>query len=172
MDKIRDTANSLARTFIVEVMGRRSPAIGFHVGICTGAESVIQPAQEINYQEIMGNILSGLKRQKNSSVIIVCEGESPGLSYEIQEVLKEQYKHQANVCILGHIQRGGKPSSLDRFLASQMGHLAVVSLIKGNFPMATCYQKGEITLFPLKECLKKRSDYTLYSPEIIKKLSI
>ena len=92
VDKIRDTANSHERIFIVEVMGRKSPAIALHVGVCTGAENIVFPSEKIKINEIHKDIQRGIERGKSSSIIIVAEGEKPGLSYEVQSQLKKQFK--------------------------------------------------------------------------------
>lgn len=172
VDKIRDTAHSHARTFIVEVMGRKSPAIAMHVGIGTGAENIVFPTEKINYEEIASDINRGISRGKSSSIIIAAEGESPGLSYEVQKILTEKYNISAHVCILGHIQRGGSPSGLDRFLASRMGYMSVKALQDGNYPMVTGFIKGSVTLVPFQDCLGKKVEYLPEYLETIKALSI
>ena len=85
VDKIRDTASSHDRTFIVEVMGRRSPAIAIHVGVCTGAENIVFPYKDVDYQRIADDIKRGIERGKTSSIIIVGEGDKAGLSTEVQK---------------------------------------------------------------------------------------
>jgi 6-phosphofructokinase 1 len=175
VDKIRDTASSHARTFIVEVMGRKSTAIALHVGVCTGAENIILPKKGkeiLDIKKIAADINRGIERGKNSSIIIVAEGEKPGLSHRVQKELQENYQLEAHVCILGHIQRGGNPSSLDRFLASRMGNVAVESLLAGNNCFATCFLKGEVIAVPLGNCLEKRMEYRPYYEDLAKKLSI
>ncbi|MCO4793161.1 MAG: 6-phosphofructokinase [Bacteriovoracaceae bacterium] len=175
VDKIRDTASSHARTFIVEVMGRKSSAIALHVGVCTGAENIILPSKDdsdIDFKSIAGDIKRGIKRGKNSSIIIAAEGEQPGLCHRVQNVLNDDYGIDAHVCILGHIQRGGNPSSLDRFLASRMGWVAVDGLLNGNEAFATCFIKGEVETAPLKNCLEKRNEYRPYYVDLAKALSI
>lgn len=172
VDKIRDTAHSHARTFIVEVMGRKSPAIALHVGVCTGAENIVFPSKEVDYDQISGDIQRGLKRGKSSSIIICAEGEEPGLSYKIQENLKKSSGIDAHVCILGHIQRGGNPSAIDRFLASRMGYVAVQALLEGSTPVATAYVKGEVIPVPLENSLKKKDDYLPHFVELARALSI
>ena len=173
VDKIRDTASSHARTFIVEVMGRKSSAIALHVGVCTGAENIVLPTHpETIINEIASDIQRGIERGKNSSIIITAEGETPGISHRIQKTLKEEHNLDAHVCILGHIQRGGNPSSLDRFLASRMGSAAVESILEGNKCFATCFIKGEVEAAPLAKCLEKRMEYRPYYEELAKKLSI
>jgi 6-phosphofructokinase 1 len=173
VDKIRDTASSHARTFIVEVMGRKSSAIALHVGVCTGAENIVLPSHS---ESVIGNIAKdiqrGIERGKNSSIIIAAEGETPGLCHRIQKTLKEEHQLDAHVCILGHIQRGGNPSSLDRFLASRMGNVAVETIVEGNHCFATCFVQGEVVPAPLENCLEKRDEYRPYYEELAKKLSI
>ncbi len=174
VDKIRDTAHSHARNFIVEVMGRKSHAIALHVGVCTGAENIILPQNEanINFDEIVADIKRGAQRGKNSSIIIVAEGEMPGLCYRVKEGLLQKFNINAHICILGHIQRGGGPSALDRFLASRMGFVAIQSIVEGNFPVVTGYRKGEVVAVPFEQCLEKRDDYLPHYFELIKTLSI
>lgn len=158
VDRIRDTASSHARTFLVEVMGRNSAAIAIKVGVCTGAENILLPHEKANYQKLSDDIQRGISRGKNSSIIIVAEGPVAGRSYEIQKQLKESYKLDAHVAILGHIQRGGSPSADDRFIASQMGNLAVQALMDGKFPTVTVVQQGKVALNALENCIKK-ADY-------------
>jgi 6-phosphofructokinase 1 len=172
VDKIRDTAHSHARTFIVEVMGRKSPAIALHVGVCTGAENVVFPNIEVDYDEIISDIKRGAKRGKNSSIVVVAEGEAPGLAYKIQENLFEKHKLKSHVCILGHIQRGGRPSPIDRFISSRMGYVAVKGLVSGNYPTATAYVKGEVELVSLEASLGKKAAQKPQAYELVKTLSI
>lgn len=172
VDKIRDTAHSHARTFIVEVMGRRSPAIALHVGVCCGAENIVMPNKEINLEEMASDIKRGAKRGKDSSIVIVAEGEVSGLSYQVQKQLMSEHKIDAHVCILGHIQRGGSPSPTDRFIASRMGFLAVQALKGGEQQIATTYKQGQVLISPLEECLGKKKEYLPQYMEIVKALAI
>lgn len=155
VDRIRDTAHSHARTFLVEVMGRNSSAIALKVGVCTGAENVLLPHEKVNHQKIVDDIQRGVARGKESSIIIVAEGPVGGRSYDIQHVLKDMYHMEAHVAILGHIQRGGSPTADDRFIASQMGNLAVHALIDQKFPSVTVVQNGKVMLTDLKNCITK-----------------
>lgn len=155
VDRIRDTAHSHARTFLVEVMGRNSSSIALKVGVCTGAENVLLPHEPVNHQKIIDDVQRGIARGKDSSIIIVAEGPVAGRSYEIQKVLKEQYSMDTHVVILGHIQRGGSPESNDRFIASQMGNLAVEALRAGKYPTVTVVQSGKTLLTEMKNCTKK-----------------
>jgi 6-phosphofructokinase 1 len=172
VDKIRDTANSHARTFIVEVMGRKSPAIALKVGICTGAENVVFPTTEIDYNKIAFDIDRGIKRGKTSSIIIAAEGEVEGISHSIQKNLKEKFNLAAHVCILGHIQRGGNPTPTDRLLASEMGYLSIKGIMEGKTCEATVYRNGKIVLAPLTECLRKKNEYDENEVNLLNALSI
>ncbi|MDD4973234.1 MAG: 6-phosphofructokinase [Bacteriovorax sp.] len=172
VDKLRDTANSHGRTFIVEVMGRRSPAIALKVGICTGAENVVLPTATIDYDKIAADIDRGIKRGKTSSIIIASEGEVEGVGYTIRNNLKDKFKLEAHVCILGHIQRGGNPTPTDRLIASQMGNFAVQALLAGELSSATVFLQGKVTLSPLKNCLRKKNEFDLGDVQLLTTLSI
>lgn len=163
VDRIRDTAHSHARTFLVEVMGRNSSAIALKVGVCTGAENILLPHEEVDYQRIADDVNRGVARGKESSIIIVAEGPKGGRSYQIQKTLKEEHKLDAHVAILGHIQRGGSPVATDRFIASQMGNLAVEALIEGKTAHVTVVRSGKTTLAPITECVTKQDmNFTEY----------
>lgn len=155
VDRIRDTAHSHARTFLVEVMGRNSSAIALKVGVCTGAENILLPHEKVNHQKLVDDIQRGIARGKDSSIIIVAEGPVAGRSYEIQHLLKDMYHMDTHVVILGHIQRGGSPSSNDRFIASQMGNIAVEALMAGDYPKVTVVQNGKVLLNDLANCTTK-----------------
>lgn len=172
VDRIRDTAHSHARTFLVEVMGRNSSAIAVKVGVCTGAENVLLPHEEVDYKKIHEDMERGMARGKDSSIIIVAEGPVAGRSYTIQKMLKDRYQHDAHVCILGHIQRGGSPTSNDRFIASQMGSLAVETLLSGVSGKVTVVKQGKVALEDLSVCIKKVDVALTEFQELAQKLSI
>lgn len=160
VDKIRDTAASNERTFLIEVMGAESSSIAVKVAICTGAENVLLANQKIDYEKISQAIRKGIRRGKNSSIIIVAEGDEPGRSYDISKVLHDLHDINSRVCILGHIQRGGSPSSNDRFYGSVMGKLAVESLKNGQSQHAIVVQKEVVMAIPLADCSEK-SDHAM-----------
>jgi 6-phosphofructokinase 1 len=172
VDRIRDTASSHARTFLIEVMGRNSAAIAMKVGVCTGAENILLPTEKVDYTQIVDDIKRGVARGKNSSIIIVAEGPVAGRSYEIQKTLNDDHSLKAHVCILGHIQRGGSPTLNDRFIASQMGNKAVEAIMAGNFPTATAVRDGKVLVVPLTDCLTKRNEADKASIELARALSI
>lgn len=173
VDKIRDTASSHERTFIVEVMGRHSPAIALTVGVCTGAENIVLNTKTPDYEQIRKDIVRGMKRGKNSSIIIVAEGKSPGtLAYNIRDELKEKYKITSHVCILGHIQRGGNPTPSDRLIASQMGNQAVLCLKDGQFPCAIAVQQGRVLPVSLEESTLDKNEADSILVDLARTLSI
>jgi 6-phosphofructokinase 1 len=172
VDRIRDTAHSHARTFLIEVMGRNSSAIALKVGVCTGAENVLLPHQVVDHQKIVDDVRRGVARGKDSSIVIVAEGPVAGRSYEIQHILKQDHQLDAHVAILGHIQRGGSPSADDRFIASQMGHLAVQALMDGKFPTVTVVQGGKVLLNDLENCITKADHNFIEFQKLAETLSI
>lgn len=172
VDKIRDTAHSHARTFVVEVMGRKSPAIALHVGISCGAENIVFPSDQVDYDAIYKDIKRGIDRGKQSSIIIVAEGETPGLCYDIKKTLENEYDVKSHLCILGHIQRGGKPTSIDRFRASRMGFRAVKALVEGETAAVTAYLQGDVKLVPFTNCLGGKEEYEKPFLELVKTLAI
>jgi 6-phosphofructokinase 1 len=160
VDKIRDTAQASDRTFLIEVMGARSSSIAIKVGICTGAENVLLTHEKIDYPKIANDIRRGIRRGKNSSVIIVAEGEKPGRSYDIAHILEDMHHIPSKVCVLGHIQRGGSPMSNDRFYATAMGVEAVKSLIAGQVQNAIVVRQNKVLSVPLSDCSEK-SDHAM-----------
>ena len=160
VDKIRDTAASNDRTFLIEVMGARASSIAIKVGICTGAENVLLNSEKVDYQKISDDIRRGMRRGKNSSIIIVAEGDKPGRSYDIAHTLEDLHHINSKVCVLGHIQRGGSPSSNDRFYGSVMGMMAVDTLCNGERRHAIVVRENKILAVPLKECGEK-SDHVM-----------
>ncbi len=172
IDKIRDTAFSSERTFLIEVMGARTSSIAVQVGICTGAENILLNSDEVNYEEIANDIKRGIKRGKNSSIIIVAEGEKPGRSYDIAKKLEENFQINSRVCVLGHTQRGGAPSASDRFYASLMGKKAIESLVAGKNQHAVVIKEGKVKVVDLSECSKKSDHVMTEYINIARELSI
>ena len=130
VSKLRDTATSHERAFIVEVMGRNCGDIALRSGLAIGAESILIPEIAFDLEEISEKLLRGFRRGKNHSIIIVAEGA--GDIYEISSKLKETSGFDSRVTILGHIQRGGAPSASDAVLGATMGGKAVEVLLEGK----------------------------------------
>jgi 6-phosphofructokinase 1 len=171
IDKIRDTALSHDRVFLVEVMGKNSAALAQRIAVCSGAEMAILPNVPIPYHDISTVIDRGLKRGKKSSIFIVAEGHTSGRGQEVKEEILKRFNIDSHVCILGHIQRGGAPATQDRFYATQMGLAAVEALAttKLGGPMAAVVRKSEVMMVLLKDCLQKNMQS---SAEIAKSISI
>ncbi|MDR1616156.1 MAG: 6-phosphofructokinase [Syntrophomonadaceae bacterium] len=130
INRIRDTASSHGRVFIIEVMGRHCGEIALSAGVAGGAESILIPEINNDLREVVNKIKQGAKRGKLYSIVLVAEGA--GSTYEIKEILAEQTGMDVKVIILGHIQRGGTPSAADRILASAMGKAAVDNISEGK----------------------------------------
>ncbi|MGZ3775540.1 MAG: 6-phosphofructokinase [Pseudobdellovibrionaceae bacterium] len=131
IDKIRDTAASHDRLFIIEVMGRNSGFIASHVGLAGGAEEIFTPEGNTTVEKAIDRIKDAISRGKTSSIIVTAEGQKPGRAYDLADAIRKKSGMDAKVCILGHQQRGGSPSAADRILASRMGAAAVDALLKG-----------------------------------------
>jgi len=133
IDKIRDTANSHDRVFFIEVMGRHSGFIAIHSGIGGGAELVMVPETSTTIQDVIDTLNQGRDKEKTSAIVIVAEGDEQGNAHEIaNKVMSKLPKLDIRVSTLGHLQRGGSPTSLDRILASRLGLAAVEGLINGK----------------------------------------
>src|SRR5215210_6740026 len=134
IDKIRDTADAHDRLFIIEVLGRDAGYIALHSGIATGAEHIIIPERKTDIEMVIASLLEKERRKKMVNMIVVAEGGDFGGGNEIARIVKTRLPNiDTRVCILGHIQRGGSPSCLDRLIASRMGYHAVESLLQGRY---------------------------------------
>jgi len=133
IDKIRDTADAHDRLFIIEVMGRDAGYIALHSGIATGAEHILIPERKTDIEELVSSLQEKERRKKLVNMVVVAEGDEFGGANEVAKVVKERLPFMdTRVCILGHIQRGGSPTCLDRLIASRMGYAAVESLLEGR----------------------------------------
>jgi 6-phosphofructokinase 1 len=133
IDKIRDTADAHDRLFIIEVMGRDAGYIALHSGIATGAEHILIPERKTDIEELIASLQEKERRKKLVNMVVVAEGDEFGGANEVAKVVKERLPFaDTRVCILGHIQRGGSPTCLDRLIASRMGYAAVESLLEGR----------------------------------------
>ncbi len=130
VDKLRDTADSHDRLFFVEVMGRDAGFIALRSGIGVGAEAILVPETKTYIDDLINTLERGWKRKKTSSIIIVAEGEEEGGAYEVARKVKEKFDHyDIRVSVLGHLQRGGSPTCMDRIIASRLGLGAVEALL-------------------------------------------
>ena len=158
IDRIRDTADSHNRTFFVEVMGRDAGFIALQVGLAGGAEAVFVP-EVSNRKNWIDQLFSVKRRKKSFSIIVVAEGEEEGGAMVLAHKVKEKYPDiDPRVTILGHIQRGGTPTSFDRVLASRIGAAAVEGLLKGRTNEACGIVNNTVTFTPFQEAIYQRKD--------------
>ncbi|MEJ7626993.1 MAG: 6-phosphofructokinase [Ferruginibacter sp.] len=157
IDKIRDTADAHDRLFIIEVMGRDAGYIALHSGIATGAENILIPERKTVFDDLIKSLQEKEKRKKLVNIIVVAEGQDFGGGNELAlHIKKVMPLLEVRVCILGHIQRGGSPSCMDRVIASRMGYHAVECLIEGKFNLFVGIMNNRMHYTPLNEAIKKK----------------
>src|SRR5690554_5854984 len=145
VDKIRDTAESHDRVFIVEVMGRDSGLIALRSGIGTGAEAILIPETKLDFSGFLTR-LDKTRKNKSSRIIIVAEGDKDSDAFSVADKVKDRFPHyDVRISVLGHIQRGGSPTCMDRVLASRLGVAAVEGLMAGRKGEMAGLLKGAIT---------------------------
>jgi len=160
IDKIRDTAYSMDRIFLVEVMGRESGAIAVHSALAGGAEDVIIPEIEQDMDSILEKVKQGRKSGKRSWIIVVAEGS--GKTGILAEELRK-YIDDVRVTVIGHIQRGGSPSAFDRILGARMGSAAVDALLQGKKNHAVGWRNDGPVVYPLKDTVRyKRENFSQF----------
>ncbi len=164
IDRIRDTADSHGRVFIIEVMGRYAGHIAMDVGISSGAEYIAVPETVTNLDLLYQRILKQGKHSR--TIVLVGEGDMFGGAAKMAELLKEKYDVSAKVTILGHIQRGGAPTVRDRVLASHLGVAAVDALLEGQTDIMVGRIHHEITYTPLEETWTKQKPLSSYLLEL------
>ncbi|WP_026104985.1 6-phosphofructokinase [Halalkalibacterium ligniniphilum] len=153
IDKIRDTATSHERTYVIEVMGRDAGDLALWSGLADGAETIIIPEADYDMDEIIGRLNRGQERGKKHSIIIVAEGVGSGI--EFGKRISDATGTETRVTVLGHIQRGGSPTGMDRVLASRLGAKAVDLLIEGKAGVTVGIQKNELVYHDIDEVLSK-----------------
>jgi 6-phosphofructokinase 1 len=156
IDKIRDTANSHDRVFFIEVMGRHTGYIAIHCGIGGGAEMVMVPETSVTINDVIETLKEGKNRHKTSHIVIVAEGGEQGDAIEVAaKVSKELPDLDIRVTNLGHVQRGGAPTSSDRILASRMGMAAVEGLVNGQKNVMVGVIDNKIAFTSIKLAISK-----------------
>lgn len=170
IDKIRDTAFSHERTFVIEVMGRGAGDIALWAGMCGGAESIIIPEVDYVMEDVIDRIKQGYERGKKHSIIVMAEGI--GKSIEMKKEIEEKTGFETKITILGHIQRGGSPSAYDRMISSQMGAMAVDLLTDGKKGVMVGLKNGRLTHTPIEESKKDRCNVDLSIYDLARSLSI
>ena len=170
VDKIRDTATSHDRAFIIEVMGRDAGDIALWAGLAGGAETIIIPEVGYDMDEIAARLKSGHDRGKKHSIIIVAEGVCSGV--EFSQKIKDATDLDTRVSVLGHIQRGGSPTAADRVLASRLGAYAVELLLEGKGGRAVGIEKNELVDHDIIEILSRKHTVNQSMYNLSKELSI
>jgi 6-phosphofructokinase 1 len=157
IDKIRDTADAHDRLFIIEVMGRDAGYIALHSGIATGAEHILIPERKTDIEELISSLQEKERRKKLVNMVVVAEGEDFGGGDEVAKLVKQRLPNaETRVCILGHIQRGGSPSCLDRLIASRMGYAAVECLMYGRHNVMVGILNNKMHYTPLEKAVKAK----------------
>ncbi|MCF8218367.1 MAG: 6-phosphofructokinase [Bacteroidales bacterium] len=155
VDKLRDTAGSHNRLFFVEVMGRDAGFIALRSGIATGAEDILIPETETCIDDLIEKLNHDRRENKTSGIIMVAEGDDAGNAYQVARKVNENFHgYETRVTVLGHVQRGGAPTCMDRVLASTLGYEAVNSLLKGKYGVMIGKVKNEIQYTPFKKAVK------------------
>ncbi|AND41761.1 MULTISPECIES: 6-phosphofructokinase [Cytobacillus] len=170
IDKIRDTATSHERTFIIEVMGRDAGDIALCAGLAGGAETILIPEAGYSMDEIAERLKKGHERGKKHSIIVVAEGVCSGVEFAKQ--IKDTTNFDTRVSVLGHMQRGGSPTAFDRVLASRLGAHAVELLLEGKGGRAVGIQNNKLVDHDIIEILDREHTLDLDLYKLSKELSI
>src|SRR4051812_7043697 len=169
IDKIRDTADAHDRLFIIEVMGRDAGYIALHSGIATGAENILIPERKTDIDALVASLQEKERRKKLVNLIVVAEGDELGGANEVAEHIKQKMPSaETRVCILGHIQRGGSPSCLDRLIASRMGYHAVECLLEGRYNVFVGILNNKMHYIPLEAAVKTKGKISEEWMKIVK----
>lgn len=163
IDKIRDTANSHNRLFLVEVMGRDAGDIALNAGIGAGAEEILIPEQDLGRDRLIASLKRSKKSGKSSSIVVVAEGDQIGKNIiELADYIRENLdQYEVKVTVLGHIQRGGTPSCYDRVLASRLGVGAVDALLAGDKDVMIGVSHNKLVSVPFADAIKGDNEIDL-----------
>lgn len=171
VDKIRDTADSHDRLFVVEVMGKDAGYIALRAGIGCGANAILYPESDKTVVDLIQKLNRKDRRKKLSNIVIVAEGAKDGGAHEVSAILKEKCPgYDIRMVVLGHIQRGGSPTCMERVRASQMGMVAVESLIDGKQGVMVGIVDKKIAYTPFENAIKhtgKMNEYLLKMTEVL-----
>ncbi|MDT8861124.1 6-phosphofructokinase [Alkalihalobacillus sp. MEB130] len=170
IDKIRDTASSHERTYVIEVMGRHAGDLALWSGLAAGAETILLPEVEHNMENIIDRLERGAKRGKKHSIIVVAEGIGSGV--DIGESIQKQMNIETRVTVLGHIQRGGSPTGFDRVLASRLGAHAVDLLLDGKSGLAVGIEKNQLVSYTFDDVFSKPHEIDTKMYDLSSQLSI
>lgn len=170
IDKIRDTATSHERTYVIEVMGRKAGDIAMISGLAGGAESILVPEIPFDMEQVLEKLQRGKERGKRHSVILVAEGVGHG--HKIGEQIHKETGWEVRVTVLGHLQRGGSPTAFDRILASRMGALAVDLLLEGKTSQVIGLKENQLKSIDIDEALALEREINMSIYDLAAILSI
>ncbi len=172
VDRIRDTAQSHERIFFVEVMGRDAGFLAQNSAIASGAEAAIIPEEETDEDQLAEFMKRGIRKSKKSCIVIVSESPKCGAMYYAERVKKEFPEYDVRVSILGHLQRGGRPTARDRILASRTGVGAIEAILQGQRNVMVGVRNNEVVYVPFSEAIRsdKPLDKKLF--KVLNELSI
>ena len=173
VDKIRDTATSHERLFFVEVMGRDAGFLALNGAIAAGAEAAIIPEFNTEVDQLEEFIKNGFRKSKSSSIVLVAESEITGGAMHYAERVKNEYpQYDVRVTILGHLQRGGKPTAHDRIIASRMGVASIQALMEGQRNVMSGIENDEIVYVPFTKAIKNDKPIDRELVNVLHELSI
>src|SRR5690625_672405 len=170
IDKVRDTATSHERTYVIEVMGRDAGDLALWAGVADGAESIIVPEKPDRFQDVIARLKRGLARGKKHSIILLAEGVGSAIDYG--QRIQEATNFDTRVTVLGHLQRGGSPSAYDRVLASRLGAKAVELLLLKKVGVMVGLHHNELTYDTFQNVLTLTSSFNEALYQLSKELSI
>jgi 6-phosphofructokinase 1 len=172
IDKIRDTADSHDRLFFIEVMGRDAGYIALYSGLAGGAEALVIPETPTDINQLIDTLRCGWAREKSSKIVVVAEGDDAGGANDIAIKVKEQFSEiDTRVSILGHMQRGGKPTTIDRLNATRMGYAAVNALLAGRQNVMVGIVNNRVLFTPLANAVKLQPEIDAELLEMVRVLS-
>ena len=173
VDKIRDTATSHERLFFVEVMGRDAGFLALNGAIASGAEAAIIPEFNTEVDQLEEFINNGFRKSKNSSIVLVAESEITGGAMHYAERVKNEYpQYDVRVSILGHLQRGGRPTAHDRIIASRMGVASIEALMEGQRNVMIGIENDQIVYVPFTKAIKNDKPIDRELVNVLHELSI
>ena len=172
VDRIRDTAQSHERIFFVEVMGRDAGFLAQNSAIASGAEAAIIPEDSTNVDQLGRFMERGIRKSKRSCIVIVSESPKCGAMYYADRVRKEFPDYDVRVSILGHLQRGGRPSARDRILASSTGVGAIEAIMQGQRNIMVGVRNNEVVYVPLSEAIRSDKPFDKKLIKVLDELSI
>lgn len=171
LDKIRDTAQSFQRIFLVEVMGRHAGFIAFHVGFATGASAILMPETQTSFEELADIVRKAREKAKSSVLVIVAEGDELGNAEYIGKELSERIGEKCRVSVLGYIQRGGNPTHFDRILATRLGAYAIECLLNGKHGGMVGEVDGNLVMTPFEETWMNKKPIDQWMLGLLEELS-